>query len=110
MDDPAIPIKRRPKHKERGNDIKILARVDKQLFDAVKRPNCSISYTINRALRICMEKEHPNDLKSLAVQLRGLKIEAARINKDISEVRARVKSLGIKDLHEWEDSLESWED
>jgi hypothetical protein len=110
MNDQPTPIKRRPKRTGNVEEVDIHARVDKSLLDAVKRPNCRLSYTLNRALKVCMEKEHPNDLKALAVQIRRLKIEMARINKELSEARARVKSLGIKDLHEWEDSLESWGD
>ena len=110
MDDSDTPIKRRPKHKGRGNDIKILARVDKQLFDAVKRPNCSISYTINRALKACLEKEHPNSLKAIAIRIRTVKSDIGALNRELSELRAQAESLGIKDLHKFEDSLESWED
>jgi hypothetical protein len=108
-DSAAAPIRRRPKRKGDVEEVDIRARVDKLLLDAVKHPNCSISLTINRALRACHEKEHPNNLKAIAMQIRTLKSDMARINRELTDARARAQSLGVKNIHEFEESLEIWE-
>lgn len=108
MDDPEKPKRGRPKLVEHHGDIDIHARINKDLLDAVKKPNCSLSYTLNRALRHSLERERPNNLKALAVHIRDLKFEMARINKDLAEARQQAKALGVKDLHEFEDSLDAW--
>jgi hypothetical protein len=109
MNDSVPTKRRRAKRKEPDTDVQIHARVDKLLLDAVQRPNCSISYTINRALKACLEKEQPNNLKALAIRIRSLKLDAARVTRELSEAREQAKALGVKDIGKFEDSLEAWE-
>jgi hypothetical protein len=110
MNDQQPPKPRgRPRRVETTGEIDIHTRIDGALLNAVKRPNCSVSYTINRALRMCLEKDHPNDLKAIAIRLRESKKEIARLNRDVIELREKAKMLGIKNIHEFEDSLSCWE-
>lgn len=101
--------KRRRRKKECADDIQIHAWVDQKLLDAVKKPNCSLSYTLNRALRIALEKDRPTNLKSVAIRIRGLKADMARINTELSELRETAKALGVKDIRAFEESLAAWE-
>lgn len=102
MNDSGTPIKRRPKRKGNDSDVQIHARVDKQLLDAAMRPNCSVSYILNRALKACIEKEHPNNLKALALRIRSVKLDIGRLNQELSELREQAKILGVSDLDEFE--------
>jgi hypothetical protein len=110
MNDQQHPKPRgRPKRAESPGEVDIHARINGSLLEANRKPNCSLSQTINRALRIALEKDHPDDLKGLGIRIRQLKSEMSRINRELSAAREKAKALGVKNIREFEDSLAGWE-
>ena len=99
------PKRRRPRRTGDYEEKELHVRIDQLLFDAVSRPGCSDAYIITRALKIALEKEQPNELKAIALQIRNIKAEQARLNIQLSELRNRAQALGVKDLDKFEGGL-----
>jgi hypothetical protein len=84
-------------------------KIDRDLLEAVERPGCNLSNAVRRALRMYLKIEEPGNIKASAIRIRELKSEMARINRELSEEREHLKTLGVKNIHEFEESLEIWE-
>ena len=106
MDDPKR--KRGRPRKVNNNSIDAHIRVEKYLIDAVQKPGCNLSNTIRRALRMYLKIEDPDNLKALAVRIKDIKSEIAGLNRELLQARNHAKILGVKDMDEFEDSLEGW--
>jgi hypothetical protein len=108
MDDKPKRKPGRPKNPHGPVDVHI--KIDQDLLDAISRPGCNLSNAVRRALRMYLKIEEPNNIKALAIRIRTVKSDIGGLNRELSELREQAAALGVKDLHKFEDSLESWED
>lgn len=96
----------RPKNPHGPVDVHI--KIDRDLLAAINRPGCNLSNAVRRALRMYLKIEEPDNLKALAIRIRTVKSDIGTLNRELSELREQATALGIKDLHEFEDSLDAW--
>ncbi len=55
-----------------------------------------------------LKMEQPDNLKALAIRIRTIKTDMARLNRELSDARAQAVALGVKDMAEFEDTLDAW--
>jgi len=106
MNDPAKRKPGRPRKQNGPVDRHI--KIDRDLFDAINRPGCNLSNAVGRALRMYLKMEQPDNLKAIAIRIRTIKTDMARLTRELQDAREQAKALGVKDLHEFEDSLNAW--
>jgi hypothetical protein len=106
MDDPAKRKPGRPKKKVGSVDVHV--KIDRDLLNAINRPGCNLSNAVRRALRMYLKLEEPDNLKALAIRIRSVKSDIGSLNRELAVLREQAKTLGVEDLHEFEDGLEAW--
>ena len=94
--------------KARDDDIDLHVVVNRELFERVHRPNCSITSTIERGLRAATQYCQSQDLQNIGFLIREEKRQIAFHTQNLSRLREQAKRLGIVDIDQFEDSLNGW--
>jgi hypothetical protein len=103
-----VPKRKPGRPRKQNGPVDRHIKIDRDLFDAINRPGCNLSNAVSRALRMYLKMEQPDNLKALAIRIRTIKTDMARLNRELSDARTQAVALGVKDMEEFEDTLDAW--
>jgi hypothetical protein len=103
-----VPKRKPGRPRKQNGPVDRHIKIDRDLFDAINRPGCNLSNAVSRALRMYLKMEQPDNLKALAIRIRTIKTDMARLNRELSDARTQAVALGVKDMAEFEDTLDAW--
>lgn len=103
-----VPPRKPGRPRKQNGPVDRHVKIERDLFNAVNRPGCNLTNVINRALRMHLKMEQPDNLKALAIRIRTIKTDMARLNRELSDARDQAVALGVKDMEEFEDTLDAW--